>query len=320
MTTQVTTQVSSAAAPHVQIPVLAPEGEGSDYDALGQSLLRLALRRLRRDKLTLLAMTVIVIMISLALLAPFISEQILHVDYTDTQGTVAFLKPGVSGHVLGTDHLGRDYLSRLLYGAQVSLGVGFIAALLAFAIGVTAGLMTGYFGGVVDDLFNWVVATLESIPTLFLLLIIVALFRPSAFALILIFGFLGWTGIARLVRGETLSLREREYVIGARAIGAPAMHIMFRNILPNVLSIVLISLALTVGRLILAESALSFLGLGIQPPSPSWGNMLSNAQTFFTRGVHLVIIPGLMISITVLCMYIVGDGLRDAFDPTLKNR
>jgi peptide/nickel transport system permease protein len=277
------------------------------------------MRRLRRDRLTLIAMAIIVFLVGISLLAPIIGEQILKVDYGRTNVDQAFLPPGSAGHVLGTDDLGRDHLARLLYAGQVSLGIAFFAALLSIGIGVTLGMVTGYYGGIVDDLANWLIATLGSIPTLFLLLIIAAVFNPGPFTLIVVLGFLGWLNIARLVRGETLSIRAREYVLSARSIGASNLRIMLSHIGPNLVSTVVITLALDIGSLILTESALSFLGLGIQPPTPSWGNMLSNAQTFFTLGPHLVIMPGVLISLTVLCLFIIGDGVRDAFDPTMRN-
>jgi peptide/nickel transport system permease protein len=163
---------------------------------------------------------------------------------------------------------------------------------------------------------NWIITTLDSIPTLYLLVLIAGILAPTAETLVLIIALIGWTGTTRLVRGQTFSLREREYVMSARAIGASSWRIMFSHIVPNLLSIVLISLASGIGGLILAESVLSFLGLGVQPPTATWGNMLTKAQTFYTRGPHLVFLPGLMIFVTVLCLYITGDGLRDAFDPT----
>ncbi|MEL6307267.1 MAG: ABC transporter permease [Chloroflexota bacterium] len=143
-----------------------------------------------------------------------------------------------------------------------------------------------------------------------------ALFRPSPIVFILVLALLGWTGTMRLVRGETISLREREYIIAARAMGASDIRIMFQHIMPNLISIVIISLAIQIGGLILTESALSYLGFGINPPTPTWGNMLSDAQSFYDRSAYLVYGPGLLISITVLCLYVIGDGLRDAFDPT----
>jgi peptide/nickel transport system permease protein len=285
----------------------------------GRSLFQLASRRLRQDRLTLMAILLILLFVALAFLAPFISEQVLRVDYRRTNLNQTFLPAGSGEHILGTDDLGRDHLARLLYAAQVSLGIAFTSALLSLSLGILFGILAGYYGGLLDDVINWLIATLSSIPTLFLLLIIAAVLSPGPLALVLVLGFLGWLGTARLVRGETLALREREYIISARAIGASNWRIMLRHIMPNLFSVVIITLATDVGDLILTESALSFLGLGIQPPTPSWGNMLSNAQSFFTLGPILVVMPGLLISITVLCLYIIGDGLRDAFDPTAKN-
>jgi peptide/nickel transport system permease protein len=284
----------------------------------GISLTRLAMRRLRRDKLTLIALGVVALMAILAIGAQPISNA-LGVSYQRTDPNATFVPPFSAGHILGTDDLGRDHLSRLLFAAQVSLSVGFIAALLSLSIGVSLGILTGYYGGITDDIVTWVISTLNSIPSLFLLLIVAAVLQPSPSTLILVLGFLGWTTTTRLVRGETLSIREREYILSARAAGATPVRIMFVHILPNLFSIIVITLAIDIGSLILVEAALSFLGLGIKAPIPSWGNMLTNAQTFFTKGPYLVVAPGLLIFITVLCLYVIGDGLRDAFDPTAKD-
>lgn len=253
-----------------------------------------------------------------------ISEDIVYgeafvTDRPAGRAHVAFFDLNAPTHILGTDDLGRDQIARLLYAGQVSLGIGFFAAALSVLIGVTLGIITGFYGGIIDDAINWLITTISSIPTLLLLLIIVAALSPGPATLILVLGLLGWLGICRLVRGETFSIRAREYIVSARAIGAPVFRIMLVHILPNLLSVVIISMAINIGNLILTESALSFLGFGIKPPTPSWGNMLTNAQDFFRRGAHLVWPPGLMISVTVLCLYVLGDGLRDAFDPTLRN-
>src|SRR5690606_22773857 len=162
---------------------------------------------------------------------------------------------------------------------------------------------------------NWLVTTVTAVPGLVLLLLVAALFSPGPGTLILVLAFLTWTATTRLVRGETFSIRERDYILSARAIGATDFQIMFRHILPNLFSITVVTLAINIGNVILIESALSFLGVGVHPPTPTWGNMLSNSRTFFKQGPHLVIFPGLLIMITVLCLYIIGDGLRDAFDP-----
>ncbi len=286
--------------------------------AVGESLWQTALRRLRRDRLTLLAMAMLLLLATLSVLAPLISDGVLHVDPNRTDIANKFLPIGAPGHLLGTDDLGRDHLSRLLHAGQISLGIGFSAALLTMTIGLTLGIVTGYYGGAVDDFVNWVITTLDSIPSLFLLLIIAAVLSPSPGTLVLVLAAIGWTGITRLVRGETISLRSREFIISAQAVGASNGRIMFMHIMPNLFSIVAVTLAINIGNLILVESGLSFLGLGVKPPTATWGNMLSNAQTFFTKGPHLVILPGLLIVITVLCLYVIGDGIRDAFDPAMK--
>jgi peptide/nickel transport system permease protein len=291
---------------------------------VGLSLTQLALHRLRKDYLTIIALAVVIVLTILSFSAPLIT-QTLGVSPTRTQTSKTFLTPGDPVHILGTDDLGRDHLARLLYAGQVSLRIAFLAAGLSLTIGVSLGIITGFYGGVIDDIINWLIATLTSVPLLFLLLIISSVLRslsdapPSDVSLIVTLGLLGWTGTTRIVRGETLSLREREYVISARAIGASPGRIMFTHMLPNLFSVIVIGLAIDIGSLILTEAALSFLGLGVMPPIPSWGNMLANSQTFFTKGVHLVIFPGLMIFITVLCLYIIGDGVRDAFDPTSRD-
>lgn len=294
---------------------------------VGQSLTSMAIRRLKRDYLTLIAAAVLALIAIISFSAP-IFENVLNVSYTRTASARQFLPFGttsvnpdgaIATHILGADDLGRDQFARLLYAGQVSLRVGFFAAILALGIGVSLGIITGYYGGILDDIVNWVIATLTSIPSLFLLLIVAAVLQPSAETLILVLGFLGWTGTTRLVRGETLSLREREYVVSARAIGASPLRIMFIHILPNLFSVIVVTLAIDIGGLILAEAGLSYLGLGIKPPIPSWGNMLSKAQEFFVLGPHLVFMPGVMIFLTVLCLYVIGDGVRDAFDPTSKD-
>lgn len=286
-----------------------------------KSLFEKALFRLSHDRLTLLAGTVIILLALLSILAPFISTQILQVDYSEINNYETFGKPGeYEGHILGTDELGRDHLARLLYGGRVSLGIGFAAAALSLLIGVTLGVLTGFYGGAFDDLMIWFITTLNSIPQTMLLLTIASILDRGPTTLTLILAFLSWTGTMRLVRGETLSLREREFVVAARAIGASNVRIMFLHIVPNVISLVIITLAITIGGLILTESGLSFLGFGVpSSTAPSWGNMLNAGLELIRLAPHLVIFPGLMIGITVLCLYVVGDGLRDAFDPRIAD-
>lgn len=274
-----------------------------------------AMMRLSKDRMTLLALSVIIFLAVAAYTAP-ITTALMGVNTTTEDLTNRFQPPNADNW-LGTDDKGRDHLARLMYGGQISLAVAFSAALLALSIGLTLGIMSGYYGGVFDDIMIWFITTLNSIPGLFLLLMVSALFRPSPIVFIGVLALLGWTGTMRLVRGETISLREREYIIAARAMGASDIRIMFQHIMPNLISIVIISLAIQIGGLILIESALSYLGFGINPPTPTWGNMLSDAQSYYERSAYLVYGPGLLISITVLCLYVIGDGLRDAFDPTV---
>lgn len=283
-----------------------------------ESLYSKALRRLIHDRLTMLMLGVLMLLILFSLSGPLI-ESVLDVSYTRTDPRNAFQDVGAEGHILGTDDLGRDQLARLAYAGRITLAIAVTAAVLSLAIGMTLGILTGFYGGIVDDVIMWMITTLNSIPSLFLLVIVAAVLSPGPTTLVLIFGFLGWTGTTRLVRGETFSLREREFVVGARALGASDFRIMSRHIAPNLISLVIINLAIGIGGLMLAEAGLSFLGLGVQPPTPTWGNMLSNSQSFFTKGPHLVVFPGLCISITVLCLYVVGDGIRDAFDPQLND-
>lgn len=294
-----------------------------DQEYSAESLFKLALRRLRRDYLTLLAFTILTLLTLAALLAPVISD-LLNVSYRRTDLDKTFLTIGEAGHILGTDDLGRDQLARLLYGGRVSLSIAVSAGVLSLLIGASLGIVAGYYQGgrftFIDDLLMWFIITLNSIPTFFLLLVIAAMLSPTVETLILILAFLSWSGTMRLVRGETLSQRGREYIIAAHAIGASSPRIMFVHILPNIFSVIVINLATDIGVLILVESALSYLQLGVRPPTPSWGNMLTNAQTFFTKGVHLVVCPGSLIVITVLCLFLIGDGVRDAFDPQASKK
>jgi len=283
-----------------------------------QSLLQTALRRLRKDYLTLLALGTLALLTLLAIFAPQI-EDLYDVSYTRPNAQAQLMPPGVGGHPLGTDNLGRDILARLLYGGRVSLFIGIAAAFFSTLVGVTLGLISGYYQGgpltFIDDAIMWFITTLNSIPTLLLLILLTSVLRPDIGTLIAVLTIVTWTGTMRLIRGEAMVAREQEYIVSARAMGAGALRIMFVHILPNTVSVLVTSLAIQVGSIILIESALSFLGLGVRPPEPSWGNMLTQAQAYFRQAPHMSIFPGLMIVITVLSLYLIGDGLRDAFDP-----
>jgi peptide/nickel transport system permease protein len=260
--------------------------------------------RLRRDRLTIAAMIVLGLLALLSYTSPLSAKYVLKVDPNRIDLFQAY-EPPSAAHVLGNDELGRDQLARLLYGGRISLTIGAIA---------------GFFGGWVDDIVMWLINTWNSIPFLLFLIIVVQLFKPKWYVLAIFVALNSWIGSARLVRGEVLSVKERDYVMAAHALGVPMPKIILRHVLPNVIPIVIILTAGSIGGLILLESALSFLGLGVQPPTATWGNMLTKAQGNFTLGPHLVIFPGLLITLTVLCLYLIGDGLRDALDPMMRGR
>lgn len=295
------------------------EREAAERQRRSESLWSRALRRLRRDYLTLIAIAVLVTLTVLSVLAPVITNNVLQVDPELTNPSDRLLAPGAPGHILGTDDLGRDYAARLLYGGQISLAIGFGGAIITLLIGIVTGLVSGYYGGVIDDVMNWIITTLDSIPALYLLLLLAQILTQSPTTLVIVIALTGWTQGSRVVRGQTIYLRNQEYVTSAQAVGASPWRIMFIHIFPNMLSQVLLVLAFGVGGLILVESTLSFLGFGVQPPTPTWGNMLVNAQQFFTRGPHMATISGLLIFVTVLSLFVIGDGLRDAFDPRVND-
>jgi peptide/nickel transport system permease protein len=277
--------------------------------------------RLRRDRLTIVATLVLVTLILLSAAAPLLAEHVFQTSFESQDLLKNYQTPRLDPpkYLLGSDEIGRSQVVRLFYGGQVSLFIGFIAALMNITIGVGLGLVAGFYRGLIDDAITWAVTTLNSVPTIFLLIIFSALFSPSALLLTVVIGILFWTGVTNFVRGQTFALREREFIVAARTIGAKNGRIMFRHILPNVLPLIFVLMAIDIGTIILAESALSYLGLGVMPPTPSWGNMLTNAASYFHKAPWLVISPGVVIFLTVLCLYLIGDGLRDALDPRLKS-
>jgi peptide/nickel transport system permease protein len=272
----------------------------------------MAWRSFRANPTAMAGLVVVVIMVMLALGAGVISEYVTGHNTYDQDLAASFKKIGEDGYMLGSDAYGRDVATRLVYGARVSLGVA------GLAIGVTWGVAAGYFGGWIDNSLMRVVDILLAIPTLFMLLLIASIWRMGPVALGFIIASLGWQTVARLVRGEVLSLRERDYVEAGRVIGASDWRIMFRYILPNVAPTVIVWAGLTVPGLILWEASLSYLGLGIQQPTPSWGNMLSDAQLVWSYSLTLVFLPGIAIFVTVFAINLVGNGLRDALDPRLS--
>jgi peptide/nickel transport system permease protein len=276
-----------------------------------------ALNALCHDKLTMAAFAVLLVMALFCVVLAAPLTRALSIDPNATDPFISFAGPSQE-HPLGVDQVGRDQLARLLYGGRVSLGIGFFAAVIIMTLGLTVGTAAGFYGRFVDDAIMWFINTLNSIPFILLLLIVSLLFKPSALTLTVFIGLLSWTNISRIVRGQVMQVKEMEYVTAARAIGVPTLKMVVRHLLPNVIPVVIIFSAQVIGGVILIESALSFLGLGVQPPTATWGNMLNKAQSYFTLGPHLVVWPGLFITITVLCLYVIGDGLRDALDPTMR--
>jgi len=291
------------------------------------SPLFLAIRRFRRHKLAIFSAGVLLTMILLVILAPLV-EKWLGVGANDVDLYSRMVAPSAE-HPLGTDELGRDVLIRLLYGGRVSLFTGLMAACFAASIGTVIGLFAGFFGGRLDATLMRLTDSVIALPLLPLLIVLVAidlnkLGLPPAivesedvsfYRIVFIVAITGWTTVARLVRGATLSIKEREFVMAAQGVGASNLHIMFRHILPNLLSPIIVAVTLSVGGVILLESVLSFLGLGIQPPMASWGNMLTNAQQLIWEAPMLAVYPGLLIFVTVISFNFLGDGLQDAFDP-----
>jgi peptide/nickel transport system permease protein len=222
-------------------------------------------------------------------------------------------------HWMGTDDAGRDVFSRGLYGGRISLRIGAYVAGLSMTLGVIMGLISGYYAAtIIDDIVNAMIQTLGSIPLLFLLITLSRIFQPGPEGLSLLIGIFGWMGVSRLIRGQIFSIREREYIIASRAIGASTWRIMIRHMLPNVASIVIVIGVFNVAGAIIAEASLSYLGVGIGPPLASWGNMMQGSLGNFTDAPWLVLAPGLFIFVTTLCVYLIGDGMRDALDPWVR--
>lgn len=314
-----------------------PEGELSmtsipNSQMTRESIARLTFLRFMSHKMAVACGIFLIVMIVLAGLASVI-EAMIGLDSNEVDLFNRFSAPSAD-HILGTDELGRDMFLRMLHGGQVSLLVGLVTALLAAVIGTAIGLPAGYFGGWADALLMRFTDSIIALPILPLLIVVAAAdlskiglpdslatgSDTSLFRIIFIIGLVGWTTVARLVRGATLSLRERDFVLAARAQGAGPVWIMVRHILPNAISPIVVATTLSVGNIILLESVLSFLGLGIQPPIASWGNMLTNAQDMIYEAPALAIFPGFAIFLTVVSFNFLGDGLQDALDPKALQR
>jgi peptide/nickel transport system permease protein len=269
-------------------------------------------RQLQRNRMALAGVAIVIFMFLLALLAPVYNRDPGAIDIAQR-----LLPPGW-GHPLGTDDLGRDVLARILYGARISLLVGFVAVGIATLIGILVGAIAGFYGRWIDALLMRFVDIMLCFPTFFLILAVIAFLEPSIWNIMIIIGLTGWMGVARLVRAEFLSLRSRDFVVAAQSIGVSDQRLIFRHILPNALSPVIVSATLGVAGAILTESALSFLGIGVQPPTPSWGNMLIAGKQTLGSAWWLSVFPGMAILLTVLGYNLLGEGLRDALDPRMN--
>ncbi|MGO1120101.1 ABC transporter permease [Rhodovibrionaceae bacterium A322] len=294
--------------------------------------LRLFMERFVKHRLAVLSLVIIVLLATAAVGAPWV-EAWMGLDANEVD-LFAINAPPSAEHPLGTDELGRDLLLRLLYGGQISLGVALTAACFAALLGTFIGLVAGYFGGRLDSLLMRLADSVIALPLLPLLIVLAALDlnklglpdsiiqseNLSFYRIVALIVLVGWTTVARLVRSATLSLKAREFVRAAEALGAGPWRIMLRHILPNAVSPIVVATTLSIGNIILLESVLSFLGLGVQPPLPSWGNMLTGAQETIWSSPHLALWPGLLIFVTVISFNFLGDGLQDALDPRSQKR
>ncbi|WP_236777807.1 ABC transporter permease [Anoxybacter fermentans] len=271
-------------------------------------------KRLRKNKMAILGLFITVGLIIVALLAPIIAPY----DPYEVDLSRALKAPMEDGHILGTDQLGRDQFSRLLYGARISLRVGIITQAISLVIGIIMGALAGYYGGRVDDVISYLINIFFAFPSLLFAIAIMATLGPGLNNVFIALGAVSWPGLARIVRGQVLQLKEQEYIEAIRALGGNDLRIILKHIIPNCLAPVIVTATLGVAGAILSEAGLSFLGLGAQPPEPSWGLMLAMGRTYVTSKTWLTIYPGLAIMITILGLNLLGDGLRDALDPRLK--
>jgi len=293
---------------HVVVPPIA-----------GRSPWRLAWERLRRDRVAMISLVVIVIIFLAAIFAPLIASAIGHdpdTQFRKTGLTEDGLPEGPSGEFwLGTDDLGRDLFVRIVYGARISLLVGVVSTLLTIVVGVLVGLAAGYYGGIIDTLLARAVDVVLSLPFILFAVSLVSVTGPSLWVAITVIALFSWAAVARIVRGQVLSIREKEYVEAARSLGSSDTRIMLLDVLPNVLAPVIVYTTLLIPIVIGTEATLSFLSLGVPPPTPTWGGILANSVSFYRVAWWYVVFPGAALLMTTLAFNLFGDGVRDAFDP-----
>ncbi|EPD64695.1 MULTISPECIES: ABC transporter permease [Streptomyces] len=331
MTAPLHEPTAEAAPSAVEEAAVATTGEKA---VQGRSLGRIAWERLKRDKLALTGGVVVIALILIAVFAPLLANLVgqdpdaYHENLIDPLfGTPTGSLGGISGdHLLGVEPVnGRDIFARILYGARISLLVGFLSAIVAVVIGTVLGILAGFFGGWVDSVISRIMDGLLAFPQLLFIIALVSVMPNEmlgltgssvrVFVMILVIGFFGWPYIGRVVRGQTLSLREREYVEAARSLGGGRFHILFKELLPNLVAPIIVYTTMMIPTNILTEAALSFLGVGVKPPTSSWGQMLSTAIDYYDSDPMFMVVPGVAIFITVLAFNLFGDGVRDALDP-----
>ncbi|MDX3005461.1 ABC transporter permease [Kribbella solani] len=285
----------------------------------GRSPFVLAMRRLRKDKVAMFSLVVILLIVLMAIFAPVFAAVTGHPpneQYRSIGLTPDGLPRGPNGTFwFGTDDLGRDILVRIAYGARISLLVGVISTAITVAIGVVLGLAAGFLGGITDTVLARLIDVVLSVPFLLVAIALVSITGPSLTVTVLVIGFFSWASVARIVRGQVLSLREREFVEAARSLGASNSRIMFVDVLPNVIAPVIVYTTLLIPVVIVTQATLSFLGLGLPPPTADWGGMISASQNYYTTAWWFILFPGLALLITTLAFNLFGDGVRDAFDP-----
>lgn len=295
---------------------LEREAVATSLDAGGA---RAALRRLWRLKWGLAAAAVMLVIVMVTVLAPWVAPQDpLAVDIRHRLVPPAWMAGGSADHLLGTDQVGRDLLSRVIFGGRVSLVIGVSAVLISATIGVLLGLAAGYFGGRADWTIMTVINIMLTFPFVLLALAVIAVLGPSLVNMIIVLGVADWPLYARVIRAETLSIREREFVVAGRALGMSHARVIFRQIFPNLVSAIVVIATLQVARVIILESFLSFLGLGIQPPTAAWGNMLGEGRVYMLNSWWIAAFPGLAIFVTTLAINLMGNALRDWLDPHMK--
>lgn len=286
----------------------------SDQEITYSSFYEDAIRRLKKDKVSMFCLYLVIAVIIIAIFAP------LFAAYDPAwQDGASILQPPSKEHFLGTDEFGRDILSRIIYGSRVSLSVGVVAETIAITIGVIMGALAGYYGGKVDMIISRIIEIFASFPQILFAIGIMFVLGPGVINVFIAIGFVGWTGVARIIRSQVMQLKEKQYVEASKASGGKSLRIIFKHLIPNCLSTIIVVATMDIPSDIMYEASLSFLGLGVQPPASSWGAMINTARMYMRTNPGYSIYPGIAVIVTVLAFNILGDGLRDALDPQLKN-